>query len=137
MAVTMKDLGIDRLSVDDRLALMHEIWDSIAAEPGCVHLSDAQRQELERRLAEHEANPGDVVPWERVKAEARAGLGRGACLSSFVGRPAASSTRRPTGMSNVAPVWGRRSWRRCNGSWMRSPQTRDATPRSSGTCVRG
>jgi putative addiction module component (TIGR02574 family) len=72
MAPTMKDLGIDRLSVEDRLALMHEIWDSIAAEPGRTHLSDAQRRELERRLAEHEANPGDVVPWEQVKAEALA-----------------------------------------------------------------
>jgi putative addiction module component (TIGR02574 family) len=68
----MKDLGIDRLSVDERLALVHEIWDSIAAEPGHTSLTDAQRRELERRIAEHEANPGDVVPWEQVKAEALA-----------------------------------------------------------------
>jgi putative addiction module component (TIGR02574 family) len=72
MAVTMKDLGIDRLSVEERLALVQEIWDSIAAEPGRTHLSDAQRRELERRLAEHAANPGDVVSWEQVKAEALA-----------------------------------------------------------------
>jgi putative addiction module component (TIGR02574 family) len=58
------------LSVEERLALMHEIWDSIADEPGRIHLNDAQQRELERRLAEHEANPDDVVPWERVKAEA-------------------------------------------------------------------
>jgi putative addiction module component (TIGR02574 family) len=76
MSLMMKDLGIDRLSVDDRLALMHEIWDSIAAEPGRTHLSDTQRRELERRLAEYEANPGDVVPWEQVKAEALARLQR-------------------------------------------------------------
>jgi len=72
MASMMKSLGIDRLSADERLELMHEIWDSIAAEPGTIHLTDAQRQELERRLAEHEANPGDAVPWEQVKAEALA-----------------------------------------------------------------
>ena len=69
MASMMKSLGIDRLSADERLELMHEIWDSIAAEPGTIHLTDAQRQELERRLAEHEVNPGDAVPWEQVKAE--------------------------------------------------------------------
>ena len=70
MTLTMNALGIDRLSVDDRLALMHEIWDSIAAEPRNTYLSDAQRDELERRVAEHERNPQDVVPWEQVKADA-------------------------------------------------------------------
>jgi putative addiction module component (TIGR02574 family) len=74
--MSMHDLGIDRLSLEDRLALMHEIWESINAEPDRVHLSDAQRRELERRLAEHEANPDDVIPWEQVKAEALARLQR-------------------------------------------------------------
>ena len=31
-------------------------------------LTDAQRRELERRIAEDDANPDDVVPWEQVKA---------------------------------------------------------------------
>ncbi len=75
MATRMQDLGIDRLGLEDRLALVHEIWDSIAAEPGHIHMSDGQRQELERRLAEHEADPSDVVPWEQVKAEALARFG--------------------------------------------------------------
>jgi putative addiction module component (TIGR02574 family) len=70
MATTMKELGIDRLSVDERLALVHEIWDSIAAERGPIPLTEAQRAELERRLADHEANPSDVVPWEQIRAEA-------------------------------------------------------------------
>lgn len=70
MTLTMNALGIDRLSVEDRLALVHEIWDSIAAEPRNTHLSDAQRDELDRRVAEHERNPRDVVPWDQVKADA-------------------------------------------------------------------
>ena len=71
MATNMKDLGIDRLGFNERLALMHEIWDSLIAErrPG---LTEAQRKELERRVAEHEANPDDVIPWEQIKAEALA-----------------------------------------------------------------
>ena len=72
MAIKMRDLGIDRLGVEERLEPMHEIWDSIAAEPGRTHLTAAQQRELERRLAEHEANPEDVVPWEEVKAQALA-----------------------------------------------------------------
>lgn len=72
MATKMRNLGIDRLSADERLELMHEIWDSIAAEPGRTHLTAARRRELERRLTEHEADPGDVVPWKKVKAQALA-----------------------------------------------------------------
>jgi len=72
MTSTMKALGIDRLSVEDRLALVHEIWDSIAAEPRHAHPSDAQRDEIERRVAEHKRDPQDVVPWAQVKADALA-----------------------------------------------------------------
>jgi putative addiction module component (TIGR02574 family) len=76
MPMTMKDLGIDRLSIDDRVALAHEIWDSVAAEVEQAPLTEAKRRELERRLADHEANPDDVVPWEQIKAEALARFAR-------------------------------------------------------------
>ena len=67
MGASLKSLGIDRLSVDERLALVEDIWDSIALESGALPLTDAQRTELDRRIAEHDANPDDVVPWEDVK----------------------------------------------------------------------
>jgi hypothetical protein len=35
-------------------------------------LTEAQRTELMRRLAEDDSYPDDVVPWEEVKAEALA-----------------------------------------------------------------
>jgi putative addiction module component (TIGR02574 family) len=68
MAPSLEELGIDRLSVEDRIALAQAIWDSIAAYPHPPLLTEAQRRELERRLADAEANPDDVVPWEQVKA---------------------------------------------------------------------
>ena len=40
----------------------------VAEQSGAVPLTDAQRTELDRRLAEHEADPDDVVSWEDVKA---------------------------------------------------------------------
>jgi putative addiction module component (TIGR02574 family) len=70
MAPTLQALGIDRMSVEERIALATAIWDSIAAEPHPPLLTEARRQELERRLADHAANPTDVVSWEQVKAEA-------------------------------------------------------------------
>ncbi len=72
MAPTMKALGIDQLSIEDRLTLVQEIWDSIAAMPEQIPLSEAQRSELERRLAAHAADPTNVIPWEEVKARALA-----------------------------------------------------------------
>ena len=72
MAPTLQALGIDRMSVEDRIALATAIWESIAAEPHPPLLTEAQRRELDHRLADHAANPGDVVPWEQVKAEALA-----------------------------------------------------------------
>lgn len=68
MGTSLKSLGIDRLSVEERLALVEDIWDSIAPESAALPLTDTQRTELDRRIDEHEANPEDVVPWEEVKA---------------------------------------------------------------------
>jgi putative addiction module component (TIGR02574 family) len=67
MSVSLNSLGIDRLSVEERLALVEELWDSIADSSADLPLTEAQRAELERRLAEHEANPDDVVSWEDIK----------------------------------------------------------------------
>jgi putative addiction module component (TIGR02574 family) len=68
MSVSLRSLGIDRLSVAERLALVEDLWDSIAGESAATSLTDAQRTEIDRRLADHEANPNDVVSWEDVKA---------------------------------------------------------------------
>jgi len=69
---TLEQLGIDRLTVAERLALVQQILDSVVADQPPPSLSDAKREELARRLADHLANPDDVVPWEQVKAEALA-----------------------------------------------------------------
>jgi putative addiction module component (TIGR02574 family) len=72
MSPTMKDLGLDRLSVDDRITLVQELWDSIAADAAKLPLTESQQRELDRRLAEHETSPGDIIPWEDVKARSQA-----------------------------------------------------------------
>ena len=64
--------AISALSLDDRIRLVEAVWDSIAAEQPTPPLTDAQRKELDRRLAAHQAAPDDVVPWEEVKSQAMA-----------------------------------------------------------------
>jgi putative addiction module component (TIGR02574 family) len=74
MSSTLQTLGLDQLSFQERIALVQELWDSIAAEAEQVPLTEAQRQEVDRRLAAHRANPQAAIPWEQVEAEALARL---------------------------------------------------------------
>jgi putative addiction module component (TIGR02574 family) len=56
-----------KLSVDERLQLVEDIWDSIAAEPPALAVPDEQIAELDRRLDEAAANPGHGRPWSEVR----------------------------------------------------------------------
>lgn len=74
MIATVKSLGIDRLPREQRLDLVKEIWDTIAGEQLPPILSQAQRQELMRRMADDDAAPDDVILWDQVKAQTLARL---------------------------------------------------------------
>jgi len=76
MPSTLQTYGIDRLTVSDRIALVQEIWDSIAAETENYALIPSQRDGIDRRLASHESNPQAAIPWEQVEVEALARLNR-------------------------------------------------------------
>ena len=55
------------LPVAERIRLVEQIWDSIAAVPEAVPVSEELKVELDRRLAEFEANPEGGSPWEEVR----------------------------------------------------------------------
>lgn len=66
-------INIERLSSEERLELLERIWDSLA--PADVPVTEAQRQELDRRLDALDADVRDGravgVPWEQVLQELR------------------------------------------------------------------
>lgn len=70
MTAPLQSLGIDRVGVEDRIALETAIWNTIATEPHPPFLTQVQRQELDRRQADRSSRPEEVVPWENIKAEA-------------------------------------------------------------------
>jgi putative addiction module component (TIGR02574 family) len=72
MTLTIQEFGLDRLCAEDRLAVAEAIWDSVVREMEAAPMPDAQRAELERRLADSMARPDAVTPWEVIKSRALA-----------------------------------------------------------------
>lgn len=71
----MEQLGIDLMTVPERIALARDILDSVADDRPLPPLSEAKKLELDRRIADAKANPDDGVPWEQVDAALRKRLG--------------------------------------------------------------
>ena len=63
---------IRKLSIEQRLLLMEEIWDSLDTEVNHLPVTDEQREELDRRLEDHARDPHNVSPWDEVLACLRA-----------------------------------------------------------------
>ena len=60
-----------QMSVAERIQLVEDIWDSIAAFPESLSVTDAQKQELDRRLQAHTQNPAEVISWDELKGNVR------------------------------------------------------------------
>jgi putative addiction module component (TIGR02574 family) len=58
---------ISQLSVAERIQLAEDLWDSILEQPDKLPLTDAQKQELDRRLerCQQDSMMGSI--WEEVK----------------------------------------------------------------------
>ena len=71
MAQALSDVAINQLSIAERLDLISELWDSIPDSLEESPIPDWHREELERRLAVADANPGATIPWEEVRDRLR------------------------------------------------------------------
>ncbi|MBD2569668.1 addiction module protein [Anabaena lutea] len=58
---------ISELSIAERIQLAEDLWDSILKEQEELPLSQAQQQELDRRLENYKKNPTNGSSWEEVK----------------------------------------------------------------------
>ena len=67
MSPHMTTLDIARLTPEERLELIGELWDSLAPED--VRSTPAQEAELARRMATFEADASAAVAWETIEAE--------------------------------------------------------------------
>ena len=66
-SMTLSFEEILRLSVPERVQLVEAIWESIAASPESLPVTDAQRQELDRRLDAYARDPSELRSWDEVR----------------------------------------------------------------------
>ena len=64
------------LTPSEKLQLVEDLWDDLAATPADVPLPDWQVEELERRKANLMSNPASGLDWEEVKRRVRSHHGR-------------------------------------------------------------
>jgi putative addiction module component (TIGR02574 family) len=57
---------INSLPVDDRLRIVDAIWEGIEGERGGQVMMESVKQELDRRIADADANPDDEISREEV-----------------------------------------------------------------------
>ncbi|MGD9633448.1 MAG: addiction module protein [Pirellulales bacterium] len=60
----------------EKLQLVEDLWDDLAASPDDVPIHDWQKAELDRRKANLQSRPASAVSWEDVKARIRSRHGR-------------------------------------------------------------
>jgi putative addiction module component (TIGR02574 family) len=63
----MNSASIFDLSPSEKLQLVEDLWDDLAAAPEAVPVHDWQKQELASRKANLLKNPASGLPWGEVK----------------------------------------------------------------------
>ena len=61
------------LSVEERIALVQDIWDTIAEDQGAIELTDAEKEELDRRMDTYDLALERGVTWEDFLERLREG----------------------------------------------------------------
>ena len=69
--MSKRDVDIASLTPEERLSLLEELWDSLAAGSEALPLTPAQRVELDRRLDDLDAEGPIGIPWDEVLSRIR------------------------------------------------------------------
>jgi putative addiction module component (TIGR02574 family) len=60
--------GIARLSTPEKILLLEDLWDTIAANESGVPVPQSHKVELDRRLKRYESDPGKLLSLEELQA---------------------------------------------------------------------
>jgi putative addiction module component (TIGR02574 family) len=74
--MNLNPVSIFDLSPPEKLQLVEDLWDDLAATPSEVPVHEWQKEELARRKANLMRNPASGLSWDEVKRRARSRYGR-------------------------------------------------------------
>jgi putative addiction module component (TIGR02574 family) len=69
--MSQRRIDMASLTVDERLDLLEQVWESLSATPDDVPITDAQREELDRRLDDLEREEPVGLTWADVLNRSR------------------------------------------------------------------
>lgn len=67
----MNQENYSNLTPPEKLQLLEDLWDDLAATPTKIPIHQWQKDELARRKAHLLNNPGSALSWEKVKSFVR------------------------------------------------------------------
>ena len=59
---------ITQLSAAEKILLVEDLWDSIAADQSSVPVPDSHAEELDKRMARYASDPGGLLSIEDLRA---------------------------------------------------------------------
>ena len=74
--MNLNAVSIFDLSPPEKLQLVEDLWDDLAATPSEVPVHEWQKEELARRKANLIKNPASGLSWDAIKRSARSRYGR-------------------------------------------------------------
>jgi len=72
MIQRLEQFPYHELSIEERIMLAGDIWDSVVAEQESFPVPPEHRAEIGRRLALYDANPSESVTWDQFKVRIKA-----------------------------------------------------------------
>jgi len=58
---------IEKLSIPEKILLVEDLWDKISSEEAAVPIPESHITELERRLARHKSEPGELLSLDELQ----------------------------------------------------------------------
>jgi len=74
--MNVNSISLFDLSPSEKLQLVEDLWDDLAADPPAVPIHDWQKDELTRRKANLLRNPASGMSWDEVQKKVRSRHGR-------------------------------------------------------------
>ena len=76
MESTKNDFSVFDLSPSEKLQIVEDLWDDLAATPEAVPVHEWQKEKLAARKAALSQNPASGLSWNEIKKRVRSHYGR-------------------------------------------------------------